>query len=103
MFLPQTAEQDIYDANGQQIDDVNSVIEYIAVTLGYDHTPDDEDDDNGQNFHIVKFDVYNLNQSQLNIEPLPETTNRRISNFPLLKQNISVSPFFEVPFPPPEA
>ncbi len=54
MFLPQVAEQDTYDANGQQTDDINSVAEYIQVALGYDHTADDEDDDSGQNFHLAK-------------------------------------------------
>lgn len=54
MFLPQVAEADLHDMNDNQADDVNSVVEYIAVALGYDQTPDDEDDDNGQNFHPEK-------------------------------------------------
>lgn len=54
MLLPQIAEQDTCSATGQQTDDINSVAEYIGVALGYDHTSDDEDDDNGQNFHPVR-------------------------------------------------
>ncbi|MEO6813568.1 MAG: hypothetical protein ABI172_06525 [Ginsengibacter sp.] len=58
MFLPQVPEVDIYDANGNQVDDINSVVEYVMVKLGLDHTADDEDSDNGQNFHLVKMVDY---------------------------------------------
>ena len=46
----------MYNWNGQQEDDVNTVIEYIdQVVLGHhDPTPEDEDDDSGQNFHLAK-------------------------------------------------
>ena len=89
MFLPQSPEDDQYDANGQQIDDINSVTEYIAVLLGYDHTPDDEDDDSGQNFHMVKSFDYDFNQHFTLIKPVsednkktefPEYINARIEN-----------------------
>lgn len=58
MFIPQVQEQDIYDAGGKKIDDINSVIEYIGVALGIDHTADDEDDDTGQYFHLIKAAPY---------------------------------------------
>jgi hypothetical protein len=56
MLLPQVAEQDIYNWCGQQQDDINTVVEYIdQVVLGHhDSTPEDEDDDSGQNLHLVK-------------------------------------------------
>jgi len=54
MLLPQIPEQDAYDANGKKLDDINSVVEYIQAALGKDITSDDEDDDNGQIFHIGK-------------------------------------------------
>ncbi|HEY8659792.1 MAG TPA: hypothetical protein VIL78_12200 [Hanamia sp.] len=53
MFLPQVPEDDIYDANGNQVDDINSVVEFVMVKIGLDHHADDEDDDSGQNLHIV--------------------------------------------------
>lgn len=53
MFLPQVPEQDVYDANGNQLDDITSLVELVRVKLGYDHRADDENDDSGQNFHIV--------------------------------------------------
>lgn len=64
MFLPQVAEDDQYDAQGRQIDDINSLAEYInQVILGnHDDTPEDEDDDDGQNFHLVKTTEYRYYQ-----------------------------------------
>lgn len=58
MFMPQAPEADVYDANGNQLDDITSVVELIRVKLGYDHHADDENDDSGQNFHIVNFYEY---------------------------------------------
>ncbi len=54
MFLPQVAEQDVYDAHGNQVDDINSITELILVSLGIDKTADDEDDDCGQNLQLVR-------------------------------------------------
>lgn len=54
MFLPQVAEHDVYDAQGNQIEDINSVTELIMVSLGIDRIPEDEDDDTGQNFQLVR-------------------------------------------------
>jgi hypothetical protein len=56
MFLPQGAEQDIFNSSGQQQDDINTVIEYIGKIVFGNHVnvPLDEDDDSGQNFHMVK-------------------------------------------------
>jgi hypothetical protein len=56
MLLPQVQEQDVY-ANGQQVDDVNCLVEYIAqeVLDLPDDTPEDEDDDRGQDFQLIRF------------------------------------------------
>lgn len=53
MFLPQVPQHDVFDEYGNQMDDINSVVEYVMVTLGLDETADDEDNDNGQNFNVV--------------------------------------------------
>lgn len=60
MLIPQVAEQDIYNAQGQQEKDINTVIEYIdEVILGnHDKEPIDQDNDEGQNFHLVKIVDY---------------------------------------------
>lgn len=55
MFLPQVAQEDVYDENGAQIDDINSVVEFILVKLGIDDTADDEDADNGQHLRRAGF------------------------------------------------
>lgn len=56
MFLPQMAEQDAFDITGRQTDDINSLTEYIdQIVLGnVDDTPEDEDNDNGQHFLLIK-------------------------------------------------
>lgn len=53
MFLPQVPQHDVFDEHGNQIDDINSVVEYVMVTLGLDDVADDEDNDSGQNFNVV--------------------------------------------------
>lgn len=60
MFLPQVAEQDIYNAQGQQQKDINTVIEYVDEIFMDKHekNPVDEDNDQGQNFHLVKIVDY---------------------------------------------
>ena len=59
MFLPQVPEDDVYDTNGNQLDDINSIVEYVMVKIGLDHTADDEDNDSGQNLHVVTgFSIY---------------------------------------------
>ncbi len=65
MFLPQVQEQDVYNNQGKQVDDINSIVELINVELGYDTTADDEDSDNGQNFHLVKNTEYNFQQQSI--------------------------------------
>lgn len=55
MLLPQVPQEDVYDKHGEQIDDINSVVEWVLVKLGIDQTADDEDDDNGQHLRRANF------------------------------------------------
>jgi hypothetical protein len=57
MWLPQVEEQDVF-LNGQQVDDINSLIEYIEqeVLNIPDSSPEDEDDDKARHFGLVKFE-----------------------------------------------
>jgi hypothetical protein len=59
MFIAQVDEKDVYDKNGQQQEDINSVVQYLAVVfhIEHKHLPD-TDDDNARYFHIVKMDEY---------------------------------------------
>jgi len=63
MFIAQVDEVDAYDKNGQQQEDINSLVEYLAVACHIKHKPlKDSDDDNARYFHISKFDNYNFSQ-----------------------------------------
>ena len=103
MFLPQIPEQDLFDKNGNQVDDINSVIEYIQVALGNDTTPDDEDDDNGQNLHLVNttdFYYYTQPSSVLQEEKTAGTGASHFSEYKSRKINV-VS--IDIITPPPQA
>lgn len=100
MFLPQIAEEDLYDANGQQQDDITSVVEYVRVALGYDKTADDENDDNGQNFHLVKAVNYNFQRQLIVIEKnyFAEIKRNIFSDY---KISVPLSPTYDILTPPP--
>jgi len=100
MFLPQVPEDDVYDKNGQQLDDVNSVVEYIEVALGYDKTADDEDDDSGQNLHLVKNTDYNFLQQTIVIVK-KEFAESRQFEFAEYQIPLLTSPIFDIQTPPP--
>lgn len=95
-------EADVYDANGQQYDDVNTVLEYIRVQMGYDKTADDEDDDSGQNFQMASGIDYFYQQNVFVIEqqPFKEIVSPVYSEYINTKLAF-VS--FEIITPPPEA
>jgi len=86
MFLPQVAEKDIYNAQGQQQKDINTVIEYIdEVILGnHDKNPVDGDNDDGQNFHLVKIvDYYfQIEFSSIRHKPVLTTSKKQFCIFP---------------------
>jgi hypothetical protein len=101
MFLPQLPEVDAFDAGGRKLDDINSVVEYVGVALGYDTTPDDEDDDSGQSFHIAKVPNYFLFQpvSIVRVENTPQSNASHFTEYRSDKINpISI----DILTPPPE-
>ena len=100
MFLPQVAMDDVYDANGQQTDDITSVVEYIRVTLGYDKTADDENDDSGQNFHVVKNIEYSFQQQVIVIDrqDFSELKKNTFGEYKIPSHN---APSFDILTPPP--
>ena len=102
MFLPQMPEDDVYDKSGNQLDDINSILEYVRVELGYDKTADDEDDDSGQNFHLVNAVDYYYEQKEviLQLTPFSILNNQVYSEY--LNTKIS-SVSFDIITPPPEA
>ncbi len=99
MFLPQVPEQDVYDANGNQLDDITSIVELVRVKLGYDHRADDENDDSGQNFHIVNIGY--------TIEPLAREIRKEFAitnskKFRDLKESKIPSVVYDIIIPPPK-
>lgn len=103
MFLPQVAERDSFDANGKQHDDINSVTEYIDQILlcNTDDTPEDEDNDNGQNFQLVKVSDSFFQQISFLVEQeyIPAASH----SFPTHTVSKLASISFEIITPPPEA
>lgn len=102
MFLPQTAEEDVFNASGQQADDINSVVEYLRVALGYDHTADDEDDDSGQNFHLASAVDY-FYQREISITEDQKLTPLNTVSFAGYRVGKLTSPYYDIIAPPPEA
>ncbi|MGN6533912.1 MAG: hypothetical protein ACTHK0_19380 [Ginsengibacter sp.] len=54
MFFPQVPEQDVYDCKGNQLDNITSIVEWVRVKTGFDHTADNENSNRAQNLHPVK-------------------------------------------------
>ena len=102
MFLPQIAEVDTYNTKGQLKDDINSLAEYIQVVLGYDHTADDEDDDSGQNFHLVNATNYYYQQEIkiLEQQKFTDPVAHSYTGYIFCRLN---TPSYEIIAPPPKA
>jgi len=84
MFIAQIDEVDVFDKSGQQREDVNSLVEYLANTFHLKHKPfKDTDDDNARYFHVVKLPNC--------IMPQPIVAKENTFNF----SNKSFSPYIE--------
>lgn len=101
MFLPQVPEWDVYDESGNQVDDINSVIELVLVKLGVDHQVDDEDDDSGQNLHIVKIAEYCF-QPVFNASSLNPTLELKPALCGIYKESKTPNVSFDIIIPPPK-
>jgi len=102
MFLPQTRETDSYDASGKQTDDINSVVEYVRVFLGLDKTADDEDDDSGNNFNLLKTCDY-FYQQQVTILNSPGYIEISKGVYGEYKVPAPLFTSYDIISPPPEA
>lgn len=103
LFQTQLVEVDRYDAKGLLVDDINSVGEFFdEVVMGnVDETPEDEDDDTGDDCQVVKtVDLFFQYHFKTIIAPV--TTQRVIhSSDDIVIPSLEVS--IEIPYPPPEA
>jgi len=100
MFIAQIDEVDVFDKNGQQREDVNSLVEYLANTFHIKHKPiTDSDDDNARYFHVVKLPNC--------IVPQPIVTKEDNFNFdnkifPLYIEKKLISLSLDIQVPPPK-
>jgi hypothetical protein len=102
MFLPQIEETDSYDVSGQQTDDINSVVEYVRVVFGLDKTADDEDDDTGNNFTLVKSCDYVYHQ-QITLLETPGFIEINTRVYGEYKTPAPLFTSYDIISPPPEA
>jgi hypothetical protein len=102
LFTPVVDEQDNFNCYSRQVDDINSVIEYInEVILGnLDDTPEDEDDDQAHYYQVLKFDYYFKSQH----EGFNALTFSILTNTPFFPLKERFVPHFlpEVISPPPD-
>lgn len=104
MLLPQVTEQDAYDSTGQQINDINSVVEFVnEVILGHHNPPIDEDDDNGQNFHLVKMVDYAFQPFFTELQEKVTLREEAIRSFPCYNENTIEPGYTSIILPPPKA
>jgi len=101
LLLPQVPEVDIYDSNGNQIDDINSVFEFVMVKLGFDHHAEDEDNDSGQNFHLVKCVEYCFRPEFIRLKKA-DTFFTKTAFFGQYKKDKITRISFDVIIPPPK-
>jgi hypothetical protein len=103
MFIPQVDEADEFDKNGCQLDDINSLYEFIdQVVLGNtDSTPEDEDDDQPRFFHIVKVGDFTLEQNIVLIKR-PDLSRNNNTTYPVFLAAKIPLVFSEIQAPPPK-
>ncbi|HEY5464215.1 MAG TPA: hypothetical protein VIJ95_13220 [Hanamia sp.] len=102
MFFPQVPEQDIYDSKGNQIDNITSIVEWVRVKTGFDHTADNENDNRAQNLHPVKDFQYTFDPSSFtkNIGNYSELVNMHYAEYP----NSKIPALsYDILVPPPKA
>jgi hypothetical protein len=99
MFIAQVDEMDVYDKNGQQMEDVNSLVQYVANLCHIAHKPiKDSDDDNARFFHMEKLD-YSLYRQLFEVMTKPAITEK--TAFQPYKQQHLLSVCLEISSPPP--
>ncbi|TAG11438.1 MAG: hypothetical protein EAZ35_03035 [Sphingobacteriia bacterium] len=105
-LIPHLDEADMYSAaTDSQVEDINTVYEFISVALGIDTTADDEDDDMANDSQIT-FNYLTTCPRLLNFSDyiskhkFLENSTQKFSFFTYCQIN---SIFFDIESPPPEA
>lgn len=104
MFIAQVDEVDVYDKAGRQIDDINSLAEYIneAITGNHHQSAHDEDDDNAWYFHIEKAGNYSFCPQFIELKK-PPADNQQNNIYPSRNEALFNAVLAEKPTPPPKA
>lgn len=103
MFIPQIDEKDIYDSNCQQVQDINSLSEYIQTCYTNHPKPHhnkDSDDDNARYFHSLKPHFFLLQPFAV---VKKENTNIPHGSIPLTDDASLSAGFSNIQSPPPKA
>jgi dTDP-4-dehydrorhamnose reductase len=105
MFIPQMAEVDVYDSNGAQVDDINTLVEYIdQEVLGHpDSTPEDEDDDTERTYHVVKSIEFSWHPFVQEIQTKVALKEEAATEFADYSTNKPAPGFTNIFIPPPKA
>jgi hypothetical protein len=103
MFIAQVDELDNYAASGEQLEDINSLVQYIDVTLlGHKHKhKSDDDDDCARFFHSVKIDYFFHQQPAVTKNVGNKTAYKKI--YPVYTAAKPSSAYTEIQTPPPKA
>lgn len=106
MFIPVADEKDIFDARGRQINDVNTIFDFVNhVVLGHTAvTQQDEDDDQAHYFtgsNSVSY--YIANPEQITCSRQEPSTKDLAVAYPFLAVQKPLAIAYEILTPPPEA
>ncbi|MEO8854219.1 MAG: hypothetical protein ABI359_10590, partial [Ginsengibacter sp.] len=94
-------EQNVYDTKGNQLDNITSIVEWVRVKIGVDHTADNENDDRAQNLHPVKNLQYTSDTYSTKVATeYSELVNLHYAEYP--KSRIKVLSY-DIIVPPPKA
>jgi hypothetical protein len=105
MFIPQMDEEvDTYDSAGNQVDDINTLIEFIDQdVLGhYDNSPEDEDDDTGRPLHAIKIVDYSYHPFFEEAQTKVAVKEKRAIVFTGYVEHKPTAGFTSILIPPPK-
>lgn len=102
MFIAQVDEQDVYDAKGQQVCDVDTLTDWLQETFSKKDAPkqhQDEDDDNARFFHILN--PHHIFSPYFVLVKKP-TVSSNGCFVPVVNETALFAGFFSIQVPPPK-
>lgn len=104
MFIPVVDEKDVYDARGRQINDINTIFEFVdQVVMGNTHATAVDEDDDQPHFFTGSYGVsYYISVTEQRIAINEPTTKELAVAYPLLPVQKISAVAFDIVTPPPE-